>query len=80
LGVTRSATQVAAAGDRRVDPGETGLDFGAIPLDKVLLRFLRAHDFDVDGAFVNVTSTIQWRKDFGADQMLNVSDHLHYYN
>ena len=34
--------------DMNVDPGETGLDFNAMPHDHVLLRFLRARKFDLD--------------------------------
>ncbi|KAL1534141.1 Patellin-3 [Salvia divinorum] len=38
--------------------------------DVVLLKFLRARDFDVRNAYVMLSSTIKWRRDFRVDQLL----------
>uniref|UniRef100_A0A2P2ILP9 Patellin-3 n=1 Tax=Rhizophora mucronata TaxID=61149 RepID=A0A2P2ILP9_RHIMU len=39
--------------------------------DVILLKFLRARDFKVKDAFTMLKNTIQWRKDFGIDKLLN---------
>ncbi|KAM1092682.1 hypothetical protein TB2_019577 [Malus domestica] len=38
--------------------------------DVILLKFLRARDFKVKDAFVMLRNTIQWRKDFGIDALV----------
>ncbi|KAB2628569.1 patellin-3-like [Pyrus ussuriensis x Pyrus communis] len=38
--------------------------------DVILLKFLRARDFKVKGAFVMLRNTIQWRKEFGIDALV----------
>ncbi|XWS24765.1 hypothetical protein CRYUN_Cryun27aG0011800 [Craigia yunnanensis] len=39
--------------------------------DVILLKFLRARDFKVKDAFVMIKNTIQWRKEFGIDELLD---------
>ncbi|KAK9270180.1 hypothetical protein L1049_025756 [Liquidambar formosana] len=39
--------------------------------DVILLKFLRARDFKVKDAFTMIKNTIQWRKDFGIDALLD---------
>ncbi|OMP00292.1 Cellular retinaldehyde binding/alpha-tocopherol transport [Corchorus capsularis] len=39
--------------------------------DVILLKFLRARDFKVKDAFAMIKSTIQWRKDFGIEELLD---------
>ncbi|XVF30106.1 hypothetical protein REPUB_Repub16aG0028400 [Reevesia pubescens] len=39
--------------------------------DVILLKFLRARDFKVKDAFVMIKNTIQWRKEFGIDGLLD---------
>jgi len=63
--------KVIGVSDMTIDPGEVGLDFDAVPPDKVLLRFLRARKFDVDLAFQMFQECRQWRIDYGAGQLLN---------
>ncbi|KAJ9170156.1 hypothetical protein P3X46_018284 [Hevea brasiliensis] len=38
--------------------------------DVILLKFLRARDFKVRDAFTMLKNTIQWRKEFGIDELL----------
>ncbi|KAK4493166.1 hypothetical protein RD792_017978 [Penstemon davidsonii] len=38
--------------------------------DTILLKFLRARDFNVKLAFTMMKNTIKWRKEFGIDQLL----------
>ncbi|KAE8709812.1 Patellin-3 [Hibiscus syriacus] len=37
----------------------------------ILLKFLRARDFKAKDAFVMIKNTIQWRKEFGIDELLD---------
>ncbi|KAK9046974.1 hypothetical protein V6N11_052843 [Hibiscus sabdariffa] len=39
--------------------------------DVILLKFLRARDLKVKDAFVMIKNTIQWRKEFGIDELLD---------
>ncbi|XP_022718293.1 patellin-3-like [Durio zibethinus] len=39
--------------------------------DVIFLKFLRARDFKVKDAFVMIKNTIQWRKEFGIDELLD---------
>ncbi|KAJ6759652.1 PATELLIN-1 [Salix purpurea] len=39
--------------------------------DVVLLKFLRARDFKVKDAFVMIKNTIQWRRDFKIDELVD---------
>lgn len=39
--------------------------------DVILLKFLRARDFKVKDAFTMLKNTIQWRKDFGIDALVD---------
>ncbi|XWS21945.1 hypothetical protein CRYUN_Cryun30bG0100200 [Craigia yunnanensis] len=39
--------------------------------DVILLKFLRARDFKMKDAFVMIKNTIQWRKEFGIDELLD---------
>ncbi|KAJ4701215.1 patellin-3 [Melia azedarach] len=39
--------------------------------DVILLKFLRARDFKVRDAFIMIKNTIQWRKEFGIDALLD---------
>ncbi|CAK7344789.1 unnamed protein product [Dovyalis caffra] len=69
LEVTKEEQKVASS------PGEVTI--WGIPLlkddrsDVVLLKFLRARDFKVRDAFVMIKNTIQWRRDFKIDQLLD---------
>lgn len=38
--------------------------------DVILLKFLRARDFDVKDAYVMLSNTIKWRRDFKVDEFL----------
>ncbi|KAH6780448.1 Sec14p-like phosphatidylinositol transfer family protein [Perilla frutescens var. hirtella] len=38
--------------------------------DVILLKFLRARDFDVKDAYVMLSNTIKWRRDFKVDELL----------
>lgn len=38
--------------------------------DVILLKFLRARDFKVKEAFIMMKNTIQWRKEFGIDSLI----------
>ncbi|KAL3813143.1 hypothetical protein ACJIZ3_014411 [Penstemon smallii] len=38
--------------------------------DTILLKFLRVQDFNVKSAFNMIKNTIEWRKEFGIDQLL----------
>ncbi|XP_058197000.1 patellin-4 [Rhododendron vialii] len=44
---------------------------GGEGLDVVLLKFLRARDFKVNDAYEMVVKTLQWRKEFKADSILD---------
>lgn len=39
--------------------------------DVILLKFLRARDFKVKEAFAMIKNTVQWRKEFGIDQLMD---------
>lgn len=58
-------------------PAEEEVSIWGVPLlkddrtDVILLKFLRARDFKVRDAFVMIKNTIQWRKDFGIEALLN---------
>ncbi|KAE8684391.1 Patellin-3 [Hibiscus syriacus] len=39
--------------------------------DDILLKFLRARDFKAKDAYVMIKNTIQWRKEFGIDELLD---------
>ncbi|KAL2553304.1 patellin-3-like [Forsythia ovata] len=42
--------------------------------DAILFKFLRARDFKVKDAFSMIKNTLQWRKEFGIDQLLEEED------
>ncbi|KAL2532865.1 Patellin-3 [Abeliophyllum distichum] len=42
--------------------------------DAILFKFLRARDFKVKDAFSMIKNTLQWRKEFGIDQLLEQED------
>lgn len=46
--------------------------------DVILLKFLRARDFDVKDAYVMLSNTIKWRRDFKVDELLkeDLGDYL----
>lgn len=46
--------------------------------DVILLKFLRARDFDVRKAFVMLKNTLIWRKEYNVDALIdeNLGDHL----
>lgn len=39
--------------------------------DVILLKFLRARDFKPKDAFIMIKNTIQWRKDFGIEELVD---------
>ncbi|PSS11647.1 Patellin-4 like [Actinidia chinensis var. chinensis] len=43
-------------------------------MDVILLKFLRARDFKVNDAFEMLKKTLQWRKEFKADSILDEDD------
>ena len=47
---------------------ESGIDFNRYD-DAYLLRFLRARKFDLDKSTEMFTKFLQWRKDFGTDEI-----------
>lgn len=47
------------------DPDSSGLPLN----DATFLRYLRARSFDFTKASAMLTSTIQWRRDFGLEEM-----------
>ncbi|KAF4524801.1 hypothetical protein B566_EDAN010176 [Ephemera danica] len=49
----------------------TDLQKGKIPTDPTLLRFLRAADFDMEKARENLCQSLQWRKKYQVDRILN---------
>lgn len=67
--VAKEATQLA------VPPEEVSI--WGVPLlkddrsDVILLKFLRARDFKVKDAFTMLGNTIQWRKEFGIDALVD---------
>ncbi|GLU06716.1 hypothetical protein SLE2022_237180 [Rubroshorea leprosula] len=71
-----------AAKPEPVPPAEVSI--WGIPLlkddrsDVIFLKFLRARDFKVRDAFAMIKNTIQWRKEFGIDKLVeeNLGDDL----
>ncbi|KAK8552602.1 hypothetical protein V6N13_120989 [Hibiscus sabdariffa] len=61
--------------EKKQEPKEVSI--WGIPLLKddrsevILLKFLRARDFKAKDAFVMIKNTIQWRKEFGIDELLD---------
>ncbi|XVE55039.1 hypothetical protein DITRI_Ditri03aG0129200 [Diplodiscus trichospermus] len=61
--------------EKKEEPKEVSI--WGIPLlkddrsDVILLKFLRARDFKVRDAFVMIKNTIQWRKEFGIEELLD---------
>ncbi|XWS15373.1 hypothetical protein CRYUN_Cryun35bG0091100 [Craigia yunnanensis] len=61
--------------EKKEEPKEVSI--WSIPLlkddrsDVILLKFLRARDFKVKDAFVMIKNTIQWRNEFGIDELLD---------
>ncbi|KAL5776357.1 hypothetical protein ACOSP7_009283 [Xanthoceras sorbifolium] len=58
-------------------PPEKEVSIWGVPLlkddrsDVILLKFLRARDFKVRDAFTMIKNTLQWRKDFGIDSLVD---------
>ncbi|XP_008805237.1 patellin-4-like [Phoenix dactylifera] len=76
-GREKSKSRVACSADPTEDPREESL--WGIPLlpsqghegtDVILLKFLRAREFKVSDAFAMLQKTLRWRREFGADSIL----------
>ncbi|XP_061362829.1 patellin-3-like [Gastrolobium bilobum] len=58
-------------------PSPEEVEIWGIPLladersDVILLKFLRARDFKVKDAFAMIKNTVRWRKEFGADALVD---------
>jgi len=49
----------------------SNLQKGKVPSDPILLRFLRARDFNVDKAREMLSQSLLWRKKHGVDKILS---------
>ncbi|KAJ6693665.1 hypothetical protein OIU85_004443 [Salix viminalis] len=75
---TEKESQEVAKEEQKVASSSTDeVTIWGIPLlkddrsDVVLLKFLRARDFKVKDAFVMIKNTIQWRRDFKIDELVD---------
>ncbi|KAI5555364.1 hypothetical protein BDE02_19G075400 [Populus trichocarpa] len=70
-------SQEVAKEEQKAAPSPEEITIWGIPLlkddrsDVVLLKFLRARDFKVSDAFVMIKNTIQWRRDFKIDELVD---------
>ncbi|OIW18242.1 hypothetical protein TanjilG_06326 [Lupinus angustifolius] len=79
---TKETNKVDEASSTPLAPEQVSI-FG-VPLladersDVILLKFLRARDFKVKEAFTMISNTIQWRKEFKIDELVeeNLDDEL----
>ncbi|XP_054807001.1 patellin-3-like [Prosopis cineraria] len=78
-----SSVSPAEAGTKEAE--NEAVSIWGIPLladersDVILLKFLRARDFKVKESFAMIKNTIQWRKQFGIEELMsekNLGDHL----
>ncbi|KAE8682233.1 Patellin-3 [Hibiscus syriacus] len=70
-----SKSEETPESEKKQEPKEVSI--WGIPLlkddrsDVILMKFLRARDFKAKDAFVMIKNTIQWRKEFGIDELLD---------
>ncbi|KAJ6383714.1 hypothetical protein OIU78_027078 [Salix suchowensis] len=73
----KESQEVAKEGQKVASSSPEEVTIWGIPLlkddrsDVVLLKFLRARDFKVKDAFVMIKNTIQWRRDFKIDELVD---------